>query len=290
MQREAVNTLLKKIAILAVAVTWLWGAESLLGEATAPRPRTRTHIRTSSAKHLTASRRTSTTRVKARSRYSRRRARYRNPWRISSFSDPAARDNPLGEDPWVREAAVTALGQWNGSVVVVDPNSGRILSIVNQTMALRSAFVPCSTFKPVVALGALREGLITPETKVRVGRRTTMDLTSALAHSNNFYFANLGRRLGFDRLAQYAYLFGYGEKAGWDIPDESPGRFPATAPKGGGVANLAYCGTDMGVTALQMAAAISAIANGGTLYYLQYPRTRKRSRSSHPRSDGAWMN
>ena len=173
----------------------------------------------------------------------------------------------------VREAAITALGQWNGSVVVVDPNTGRILSIVNQKMALHSAFEPCSTFKPMVALGALREGLISPETKVRVGRRTTMDLTTALAHSNNLYFASLGRMLGFDRLAQYAYLFGFGEKAAWGIPDESPGRFPAVPPKEGGVGHLAYCGTDMGVTPLQMAAAISAIANGGTLYYLQYPRT-----------------
>ena len=265
--------MLKKIAILAVAVTWLWGAESLLSEAPTPRHKTRTHIRSSSSKHLTAAGRTSAKSRQVRSRNSRRRARYRNPWRISSFSDPAAQDNPAGEDPLVREAAVTALGQWNGSVVVVDPNTGRILSIVNQKMALQSAFEPCSTFKPVVALGALREGLIRPETKVRVGRRTTMDLTTALARSNNPYFAKLGRMLGFDRLAQYAYLFGFGEKAGWEIPDESPGRFPAVPPKEGGVGNLAYCGTDMGVTALQMAAAISTIANGGTLYYLQYPRT-----------------
>ena len=265
--------MLKKIAILAVAVTWLWGAESLLSEAPTPRHKTRTHIRSSSSKHLTAAGRTSAKSRQVRSRNSRRRARYRNPWRISSFSDPAAQDNPVGEDPLVRGAAVTALGQWNGSVVVVDPNTGRILSIVNQKMALQSAFEPCSTFKPMVALGALREGLISPETKVRVGRRTTMDLTTALARSNNPYFAKLGRMLGFDRLAQYAYLFGFGEKAGWEIPDESPGRFPAVPPKEGGVGNLAYCGTDMGVTALQMAAAISTIANGGTLYYLQYPRT-----------------
>jgi cell division protein FtsI/penicillin-binding protein 2 len=157
--------------------------------------------------------------------------------------------------------------------VVVDPNTGRVLAIVNQRMALRSAFVPCSTFKPVVALGALHEGLITADTQLRVGRRTTMDLTTALAHSNNPFFAKLGRMLGYERLAQYAYLFGFGEKAGWKIPGEAPGRFPAAPPKEGGVGDLAYCGTDMSVTALQMAAAFSAIANGGTLYYLQHPRT-----------------
>jgi len=264
--------LLKKIAILAVAATWLLGGEAVFSEDASTANKTDTSS-TSSPTKLSSSNRTSTKKVRARSRYSRRRSRRYNPWRISSFSDPAAQDDSAGEDPMVREAAVTALGQWNGSVVVVDPGTGRILSIVNQKMALHSAFEPCSTFKPVVALGALREGLISPETKVRVGRRTTMDLTTALAHSNNIYFARLGRLLGFDRLAQYAYLFGFGEKAGWDIPSESPGRFPAVAPKEGGVGNLAYCGTDMDVTALQMAAAISAIANGGTLYYLQYPRT-----------------
>jgi penicillin-binding protein 2 len=261
--------LFKKIAILAVAATWLLGAGGVFGDNASAASTTKTSS-TSSAKKLSTSKRTGARKVGARSR---RQGRYQNPWRLSSFSDPAAQDNPAGEDPQVREAAVTALGQWNGSVVVVDPNSGRILSVVNQKLALRNAFIPCSTFKPVVALGALREGLINPETKVRIGRRTTMDLTSALAHSNNLYFASLGRMLGFDRLAQYAYLFGFGEKAGWGIPDESPGRFPAVAPKEGGVGNLAYCGTDMDVTALQMAAAISAIANGGTLYYLQYPRT-----------------
>ena len=163
----------------------------------------------------------------------------------------------------------------NGSIVVVDPNTGRILSIVNQKLALSSGFTPCSTFKPMVALAALREGIITPTTKLYVGNRTRIDLTDALAHSNNLFFHKLGEMLGFKRITEYAQEFGLGEKAGLDIPGESAGHYPSAPPKQGGVGFLAYCGTDMEVTPLQMAAVISTIANGGTLYALQYPRTAR---------------
>ncbi len=54
-------------------------------------------------------------------RHSRRRLRGNGPSKFSSFGDPAAEDNPAGDDPVVRQAALTALGNWNGSVVVVDP-------------------------------------------------------------------------------------------------------------------------------------------------------------------------
>jgi cell division protein FtsI/penicillin-binding protein 2 len=158
-------------------------------------------------------------------------------------------------------------------MVVVDPNTGRVLSIVNQKMALSSGFTPCSTFKPVVALAALREGIITPSTKLYVGSRLRVDLTDALARSNNTFFHKLGEMLGFQRITEYAHEFGLGEKAGLDIPGESPGHYPSAPPKQGGVGFLAYCGTDVEVTPLQMAAVISTIANGGTLYALQYPRT-----------------
>lgn len=204
----------------------------------------------------------------------RQRRRARSHWRISSFGEPTAEDNPVGEDPVVRAAAVEALGQWNGSITVVDPNSGRILSLVNQRLALSSAFTPCSTFKPVVALGALKEGIITPETELRVGRRTRMNLTDALAHSNNRFFTKLGEMLGFRRVARYAREFGLGQKAGWNIPGEASGRFPVEPPKEG-VGLLTSYGQNIEVTPLQMAAVASAIANGGTLYYLQYPRSRE---------------
>jgi cell division protein FtsI/penicillin-binding protein 2 len=197
----------------------------------------------------------------------------RDPWGLSSYGDPTADDNPIGDDPVVRQAAVDALGNWNGSIVAVDPNTGRILSIVNQKLALSSGFTPCSTFKPVVALAALREGIITPNTKLYVGEHARMNLTDALARSNNAFFHKLGEMLGFKRITEYAQEFGIGEKAGLEIPGESAGHYPSAPPKEGGVGFLAYCGTDVEATPLQMAALISTIANGGTLYALQYPRS-----------------
>jgi cell division protein FtsI/penicillin-binding protein 2 len=145
--------------------------------------------------------------------------------------------------------------------------------MVNQKLALSSGFTPCSTFKPVVALAALRDGFITPSTKLWVGGRDRINVNDALAHSNNIFFLKLGQMMGFQRLTEYAREFGFGERAGLDIVGESPGRFPSTPPKEGGVGYMAYYGQDIDVTPLQMAAAISAIANGGALYYLQYPRT-----------------
>ncbi len=197
--------------------------------------------------------------------------RYVSPW--PATVDPTIGDNLAGEDPAVRQMALSALGKVNGSVVVVDPHTGRILSMVNQKLALSSGFTPCSTIKPVVALAALHEGIITPETKLYVPNAGRIDLGDALARSNNFFFRKLGLELGYDRITQYAREFGLGEKAGLDIPDESPGVYPDAPPKLGGIGLLAFCGTGMEVTALQMAAIFSALANGGTLYALQYPQT-----------------
>ncbi len=183
----------------------------------------------------------------------------------------------------VREAALRALGRLNGSIVVVDPNDGRILTIVNQKLALSGAFRPCSTFKPIVALAALSQGIITPSTKIYVGRRWSLDLTDALAHSNNEFFYKVGQMVGFKVLSRYAHEFGLGHKAGWDIPGELPGEFPTAPPADGGVGDLAYLGKGMEVTPLQWAAVASAIANGGTLYYLQYPRTKEQLAHFEPR-------
>ena len=76
------------------------------------------------------------------------------------------------DDPVVRQAAVAALGRYNGSVVALDPNSGRILSVVNQKLAFSSGFIPCSTIKPVIAVAALEESVITRDTMIKVASRT----------------------------------------------------------------------------------------------------------------------
>ncbi|HUJ24337.1 MAG TPA: penicillin-binding transpeptidase domain-containing protein [Bryobacteraceae bacterium] len=207
------------------------------------------------------------------------RARHRrvaySPWSEPTYADSTVGDNVDGEDLTIRRAAVEALGPFNGSVVVADPGTGRVLTMVNQKLALGSGFQPCSTIKVSVALAALQEKLIERTTKVHLYGRTNMTLTDALAHSNNYYFANLGIRLGYERVNYYARLFGYGETAGLDIPGEKPGFFPAGPPKNGGVGMLTSFGEEISQTPLQLAALMSAIANGGTLYYLQYPRNQE---------------
>jgi penicillin-binding protein 2 len=263
-----VKNLFKQLAILALAMVSVLGAERAFAASadlnTPPAPAHRKHTSTikTTSHHSTAAH-----------PYRHTYRRTYDPWRLSSYGNPTLDDNPIGDDPIVRQAAVEALGSLSGSIVVVDPNTGRVLTIVNQKLALSSGFTPCSTFKPIVALAALREGLITPNTRLYVGQRTRMNLTDALAHSNNPFFLKLGEMLGFKRITEYAQELGLGEKAGVDIPGESAGRYPSAPPKEGGVGYLAYCGTDVEITPLQMAALISAIANGGTLYSLQYPRT-----------------
>ena len=63
-----------------------------------------------------------------------------------------------------RRAAVQALGPQNGAVIVADPNTGRILYVVNQKLAYQGAYEPCSTIKIVAALAGLNEGIINQET------------------------------------------------------------------------------------------------------------------------------
>ena len=201
--------------------------------------------------------------------------KFYSPWDEPTFAESTAGDFIDGEDLQVRRAAVEALGPFNGSVVVADPKTGRILTMVNQRLTLGSGFQPCSTIKVSVALAALQEKLIERTSKVHLYGRTNMNLTDALAHSNNYYFANLGIQLGYERVNYYARLFGYGEKAGLDIPGEQPGRFPSAPPKNGGVGMLTSFGEEISQTPLQLAALMSAIANGGTLYYLQFPRSQQ---------------
>jgi len=197
--------------------------------------------------------------------------------------DNTAGDNIDGDDLPIRRAAVEALGRYAGSVVVVDPNTGRILTIVNQKLALTSGFTPCSTIKLVTAFAALSEGIIERDTPIRLGRYQRWNLTSALARSNNPYFAKLGNQLGFERVTRYARLFGLGEKAGLDIPFEQPGVWPEEPPKYGGVGMMTSFGEGILQTPLELASLLAAIANGGTMYYLQYPRSQEQIDSFTPR-------
>src|ERR1700690_3248958 len=104
-----------------------------------------------------------------------------SPWTSPTFADSTVGDSVDGEDLVVRRAAVQALGPYNGTVVVVDPTNGRLLTIVNQKLAFQSGFQPCSTIKVVAALAGLNEGLIEQNTLPRIGRRPPPDPQAARA-------------------------------------------------------------------------------------------------------------
>ncbi len=262
-----------RIVLVAVAAL-LWCvvafAASSAGNATSSKSRSSNSSSSKISEDPKASRRMS----RLKHSRSRRHRRYYERFYTSSYADDiTAGDATAGEDPVVRQAAIEALGNMNGTIVAIDPNSGRILTMVNQKLALSEGAQPCSTIKLAVALAALSERVIDKDTEVRLGRRARMNLTEALAHSNNAYFENVGRRLGFDKVHHYAQLFGLGELAGWNIEGEHLGVYPTEEldAKLGGVGKMCSFGESISMTPLQLGAMVSAIANGGTLYYLQHP-------------------
>jgi cell division protein FtsI/penicillin-binding protein 2 len=172
----------------------------------------------------------------------------------------------------------------NGTAVVIDPANGRILAMVNQKLALSPGAEPCSTIKLTVAMAALSEGLVTRDTPVQLaGFR--MNMTQALAKSNNLYFEELGRELGFERVRHYATEFGLGELAGYNIAGEQLGQYPdkELPASEGGVARMCSFGQGVSLTPLQLGAFVAAIANGGTLYYLQHPTTPDEAAKMEPK-------
>jgi penicillin-binding protein 2 len=202
---------------------------------------------------------------------------------IPTFAESALDDITADDDHVVRQAALRALGAYNGSVVAIDPSNGRILSIVNQKLAFSVGFIPCSTIKPVIALAALNEGFVARDALIRASLHRSISLIEAIAHSNNKYFEELGRRMGFETVSAYARMLGLGELSGYKIPEEQPGKVPDKPPKRGGVRRMSSFGEGIQMTPLQLGALASTLANGGTLYYLQYPRTIESKDNFEPR-------
>lgn len=235
----------------------------------------RSHVHTVAATH-----RTHRTR---RTRHHARHVSVGQTWTAKPYMKGlAVHDIAAGEDPVVRAAAVRALGNLNGTAVVVDPNDGRIMAMVNQGLALSSQYQPCSTTKMAVSLAALHYGIVNENTPVLISAHHSVNMTEALAWSINAYFEELGRKLGFERVSTYEHMMGLGEKAGWNIPGESPGVYP-DHPGEGGVGKLCSFGEGIHITPLQLASIVMTIANGGTMYYLQHPLTQEQVRDFVPR-------
>jgi membrane peptidoglycan carboxypeptidase len=153
----------------------------------------------------------------------------------------------------------------------MDPKTGQVYTVVNQEWALRRGFKPCSTVKLVTGLAGLTEKVIDPSSTVNISSNS-IDLTDSLAYSNNGYFQNVGGRVGFERMIQYARELGLGQRTGINFPSEYEGRVPVYK-SGYAVNHMCSHGDDFEVTPIQLANMVSAIANGGKLMVPRLPRT-----------------
>ena len=170
-----------------------------------------------------------------------------------------SRDVTDGEDLAIRQAAVNALGSHAGSVVVMEAQTGKVLTIVNQDWAVRSGIKPCSTIKLVTGVAALNENVISKEDGSIKNVPTRLNLDDALAFSNNGYFQRAGVSFGNAKMIEYAKQLGLGEPTGLAIDGEYAGKLPF----GNNNPRIYSHGDDFEVTGLQLAVMVSAIANGG---------------------------
>ena len=204
----------------------------------------------------------------AREAEARRRAFERN--LKTETQENIAGDNPEGEDLEIRRAAVNALGGHAGTIVVLEPQTGKILSIVNQQWAIRKGFKPCSTIKLVTGVAGLNERVIDSTGEIRT-RPFPMDLNDALAFSNNAYFQRVGvTGVGNEKMISYARMLGLGEPTGINADGETAGKLPF----GNSNPRIYSHGDDFEVTPLQLAVMVSAISNGGKLVVPQIARTK----------------
>jgi hypothetical protein len=182
------------------------------------------------------------------------------------------KDNTEGEDPQIRAAAVTALGNKAGTVVVMEAQTGKILTIVNQDWAIRNSYKPCSTIKLVTGVAGLTENVINADGGIG-GSSSGVLLDGAIAHSNNGYFQRVGSNVGSTKMVSYARQLGLGAQTGINADGETAGR----VPNGNNNLRIYSHGDDFEVTPLQLAVLTTAISNGGKRVVPQYARTRVES-------------
>lgn len=180
-----------------------------------------------------------------------------------------AKDDITGEDMEIRRAAVTALGNRAGTVVVMEAQTGKVLTMVNQDWAIKKSFKPCSTIKLVTAVAGLDKKLIDSDGNIR-SKKFRLNLDDALAYSNNTYFQQVGSDLGNEEMISYAQRLGLGQPTGINADGESAGKLPY------GNKNLRIYshGDDYEVTPLQLGVMVSAISNGGKVIVPQVPRSK----------------
>jgi penicillin-binding protein 2 len=209
-------------------------------------------------------------------------------------------------------------GGFNGAAVVMDPRTGEVLAFTSrpgydpndfaagidratwaglntdplkplQNRAIQGRYSPGSTFKIVVAVAALEEGVITPDFRVHCGGGATfygrffqcwkkgghgsVDLRHAMEQSCNVYYYTVGNMVGVDKIHKWATILGLGGKTGIDLPNEIDGIVPSTEWKRQRYNEKWYAGETISVsigqgqvsiTPVSLAVMMSTVANGGT--------------------------
>ena len=188
-----------------------------------------------------------------------------------------AKDDTAGEDLEIRRIAVSALGNHAGTVVVMNPQTGQVYSIVNQQWGVREGFKPCSTIKLVTSLAGLNESVIDPANTTAISDSNRVNLTQALAYSKNDYFQQVGRQVGYEKMISYARRMGLGAKTGINLHNEYAGRLPSFR-SGFDMNRMSSHGDGYKVTALQLATLVSVFANRGKSIVPFIPRSQAQSK------------
>jgi cell division protein FtsI (penicillin-binding protein 3) len=186
----------------------------------------------------------------------------------------------------------------SATAIVMNPDTGAILALANwprvnandisaspsyatEDQAVGFSYEPGSTFKAITVAGALQDGLVTPSTQFNIPYELdyygkivtdaeqhgdeTLNVGQILKYSSNIGADLIGQRLGAKRFDYWVHRFGFGEPTGVDLPGEQRGEVLHWWQYSGvSMGNLPF-GQGESVTPMQMAAAYSAIANGGVL-------------------------
>jgi len=193
------------------------------------------------------------------------------------------------------EAAVRQFEASGGMAVVMAPHTGEVLAMANvprfdpnrsgesasdarRNRAITDFYEPGSTFKAILAAGALEHGVTNPNERIfcengqyAIGRRVIHDshphgvlsFAQVIQQSSNIGSAKVAERLGVERFADTIDKFGFGRLTGIDLPGESPGRVRRAARWGRiHLATTAF-GQGIAATPLQLTRAFATIANGG---------------------------
>lgn len=198
------------------------------------------------------------------------------------------------------EAVIRTFNAKAGHVVVMDPFTGEVLAMANRptfnpnaissstpgdrrNRAVLDVFEPGSTLKIFTLAAALNSGSIRPDESIYCERgvMTLGDKSKVIIHddhrdgyltpnqclkrSSNICFAKIALRMGKRRLYNYMRRFGFGDASHIDLPFEASGTLRHYKKMRDVDAAMAAFGQGIGVTGIQMAAALSAVANGGVL-------------------------